>query len=212
MSIIKNFNKVLVLCPHTDDEFGCAGTIIKLIESGAEIHYFALSKCEESVPEGYPRNILFSECKNATKALGIKNENVKIGNYKVRYFYKYRQDILEEFVKINKSINPDLILLPSSFDVHQDHSVVYKEGLRAFKFSSILGYELPQNIISFSNAAFVPLSSNQIDIKIAAMSNYESQRTRSYSRKEFIRSLAVVRGAQCASEYAESFEVIRLML
>ena len=38
-----NFNEiknVLILAPHTDDgEFGCGGSIVKLIDSGAEVYY-----------------------------------------------------------------------------------------------------------------------------------------------------------------------------
>ena len=42
--------KILILAPHTDDgEFGCGGTIAKLIEAGAEVHYAAFSACEQSV-------------------------------------------------------------------------------------------------------------------------------------------------------------------
>ena len=212
MELNKIFKKVLVLCPHTDDEFGCAGSMLKLIEQGSEIHYFALSRCQESVPEGFGKNILYRECKKAVQAIGVKDENIKIGNYRVRYFHEHRQDILEEFVTINNELKPDLVLLPSSYDMHQDHNVVYKEGLRAFKFSSILGYELPQNITSSSNAAFISLTKGQIDKKNEVMSNYKSQSKRRYSRIEFIESLATVRGVQCASDYAESFEVIRLML
>ena len=212
MELNKIFKKVLVLCPHTDDEFGCAGSMLKLIEQGSEIHYFALSRCQESVPEGFGKNILYKKWKKAVQAIGVKDENIKIGNYRVRYFHEHRQDILEEFVTINNELKPDLVLLPSSYDMHQDHNVVYKEGLRAFKFSSILGYELPQNITSSSNAAFISLTKGQIDKKNEVMSNYKSQSKRRYSRIEFIESLATVRGVQCASDYAESFEVIRLML
>ena len=39
----------------------------------------------------------------------------------------------------------DLVVLPNSTDVHQDHQVINREGIRAFKHSSILGYELVWN-------------------------------------------------------------------
>jgi len=49
------FDKVLVLSPHTDDgELGAGGTIVKLVENGSEVTYFALSA---------PREILKSECR-----------------------------------------------------------------------------------------------------------------------------------------------------
>lgn len=70
---LEAFQKVLVLAPHTDDgELGCGGTIHRLIQLGKEVHYVAFSTCEESVPEGFPKDILTKEVKAATASLGIK--------------------------------------------------------------------------------------------------------------------------------------------
>lgn len=205
-------NKVLVICPHTDDEFGCAGTIYRMVQEGAEIKYIALSRCEASVPPSFPKDILEIECKKCTSVLGIKQELVTILNYPVRHFPQYRQDILELFVKINNEYQPDLVLLPSSYDTHQDHSTVYNEGFRAFKHSSLLGYELPQNLVFFSNSAFIKLSEECILKKLDAMSQYKSQDFRKYATADFIKGLAHVRGAQCNHTYAEAYEVIRIIV
>ena len=215
MTGLNIFNRgatVLVLAPHTDDEYGCAGTIFRLIESGAIVHYYALSRCEESVPEGLPRDVLVGECLKCTGLLGIPADNVQIGHFKVRYFPRDRQEILESLVKLNRELSPDLVLLPSACDTHQDHHTVSEEGFRAFKYSTILGYELPQNLISFNNSAFVSITEHQLERKIAAISEYKSQDFRSYSREEFIRGLAKVRGVQCNAAYAEAFEVVRLIV
>src|SRR5262245_43518381 len=108
------FKKVLVLAPHTDDgELGAGGTLSKLIESGAEVYYAAFSTAEQSVPEGFPRDILKTEVKNATRKLGIKPENVLIYNYEVRKLNYKRQEILEDLIQLRKKINPDLVLIPS---------------------------------------------------------------------------------------------------
>jgi LmbE family N-acetylglucosaminyl deacetylase len=204
--------RTLVLCPHTDDEFGCAGTIIRLLHANVEVRYLALSRCEESVPEGYPIDILEKECFACTQRLGIKKENVDIWKYPVRHFPAHRQDILEKFVKIKNKYNPDLVFLPASSDTHQDHNTVYIEGFRAFKHSSILGYELPQNLRSFENTAFIRLTQEEMNLKIEGLTLYQSQMFRSCSRPDFIRSLAMVRGAQCDAPFAEAFELIRLII
>ena len=39
---------------HTDDEFGCAGTVGRLTDAGAHVRYLALSDCAASVPAGFP--------------------------------------------------------------------------------------------------------------------------------------------------------------
>ena len=96
--------------------------------------------------------------------------------------------------------------------MHQDHKITYEEGFRAFKYSTLLGYELPQNINTFSHTAFIKLSEDQINKKIQAMSCYKSQKFRNYSRSDFIKGLAKVRGAQCNAKFAEAYEVIRLII
>lgn len=212
MPLIDAFSRALVLCAHTDDEFGCAGTVRRLVEAGAEVRYLALSACEASVPEGFPKDVLVHECRACTAALGIPEAHVEVGPFPVRYFPRDRQAILERLVALSRSYQPDLVLLPSSTDTHQDHAVVAAEGFRAFKRSTILGYELPQNLVTFENSAFVALSAETLDRKIAALAEYRSQGFRPYSTDAFLRGLATVRGVQCGAEYAEAFEVMRLIV
>jgi LmbE family N-acetylglucosaminyl deacetylase len=209
---LNHASTVLVLCAHTDDEFGCAGTIFQLIKENFTIKYVALSRCEESVPAPYPKDILEHECRKCTQILGIMPSNVDIWNYQVRHFPAHRQEILENFVQIKRDYNPDLVFLPSSYDTHQDHMTVYQEGFRAFKNSSILGYELPQNLTSFNNSAFIRLTEESINKKLEALSEYKSQTSRNYASECFIKGLASVRGVQCNAKYAEAYEVIRLIL
>lgn len=205
--------KILVLAPHTDDgEFGCGGTIVKYIQKGADVYYAAFSTAEESVPPPFPKNILEKEVKAATKQLGIVEDNLLIYKYKVRCFAQFRQEILEDLVKLNMDICPDLVFLPSINDLHQDHTTIAKEGFRAFKKTSILCYELPWNNMNFSVQSFVKLDDYQINQKIIALKCYESQMNKSYASEEFIRSLAITRGTQIGTKFAEIFEVVRWIL
>lgn len=209
---ITSFRKVLVLAPHTDDgELGAGGTIVKLIDSGAEVYYAAFSTAEESVPEGFPKDILKTEVKNATLKLGIQPERLLIYDYQVRKLNYVRQEILEELIRLRKQINPELVLLPSLNDIHQDHSTVAQEGLRAFKQRTILGYELIWNNLNFSTSCFVKLDNKHIKQKCEALKEYASQRHRDYTSEKFVYSLATARGVQIGNDYAEAFEVIRLI-
>lgn len=205
--------KILVLAPHTDDgEFGCGGSVARFIEDGEDVYYAAFSTAEESVPDPWPKDILKTEVKEATHRLGIPKENLIIFNFKVRELSYHRQEILEELVKIKRYIGPDMVFLPSSSDVHQDHSTISIEGIRAFKNTSILGYEIPWNNIEFKAEAFVLLSEENISTKLHSLDAYNSQKGRSYANEEFIRSLARTRGVQIGSRYAEAFEVIRWVM
>ena len=211
--MIGNCKNVLVLAPHTDDgELGLGGTINKLITEGKRVTYVAFSTAEESVPPGFPKDILKTEVRNATAKLGIKSENLIIYSYQVRKLNYVHQEILEELIKIRKREKYDLVFIPSLHDIHQDHTTIAQEGVRAFKNTTILGYELIWNNLSFDTQCFVRLQEDDIKAKIMALKEYHSQGKRDYLSDEFIYSLAKTRGVQVGSEYAEAFEVIRLFL
>ena len=211
--MITKFKNVLVLAPHTDDgELGAGGTIAKLIENNSNVFYAAFSTAETSVPEGFPKDILRTEVTNATKKLGIKNENLLIFNYEVRKLNYVRQEILEELIALKKKIDFDLILMPSLNDIHQDHTTIAQEGLRAFKNTTILGYELIWNNLSFNTTCFIKLEKKHIDAKVKALQEYKSQKERDYMKEEFIFSLAQTRGVQIGYKYAEAMEVVRWVI
>ncbi len=211
--MISNFKKVLVLAPHTDDgELGAGGTISRLIENNAEVFYVAFSTAEESVPAHLPKDILKTEVRAATKELGIKEENLIIYDYKVRNLNYRRQDILENLIALRASVKPDLVLMPSLHDIHQDHLTIAQEGLRAFKTTTIMGYELIWNNLTFNTTSFVSLEKKHVQQKYKALTMYNSQKGRDYISEDFIFSLAKARGVQIGKEYAESFEVVRWIL
>jgi len=205
-----NIRRILVLAPHTDDgEFGCGGSISKFIREGKDVYYVAFSTAEESVPDPWPKDILKTEVREATNRLGISQDHLIIYNYEVRKLNFVRQDILEELIKIRNDIKPDLIFLPSSNDLHQDHLTVSQEGIRAFKQSTMLGYEIPWNNITFHAETFISISTEDIDRKIDALDAYDSQKGKHYATADFIRSLARARGVQIGTQYAEAFDLIR---
>lgn len=213
MNIIGDHKTILVLAPHTDDgELGCGAAIMKLIEQGTDVFYVAFSICEESVPNAFPKNILEREVKKATSVLGIKKENLIIKKYPVRKFPQFRQEILEDLVKLAKQISPDLVFMPSSFDIHQDHATIFQEGRRAFKKTSLLGYEFMWNNFTFSSTCFIKVNEKHIQTKIKALDEYKSQNHRFYAKEKLINGLANYRGLQISEEYAEAFEVIRWII
>jgi len=213
MNFFKEKSNILVLAPHTDDgELGMGGTMNYLIEQGHKVVYAAFSTAEESVPDGFPKDILKTEVKKATEILGIKEENLFIYNYEVRKLSYVRQEILEELIKIRKNENFDLVFIPSLHDIHQDHTTIAQESVRAFKNTTLLGYELIWNNLTFNTQCFVKLQKRHVETKINALKEYKSQGSRDYLSPEFIYSLAKARGVQVGCEYAEAFEVVRLFL
>ncbi len=202
------FRRALVLAPHTDDgEFGCGGTIARLVEEKREVVYVAFSAAEKSVPKGFANDVLRKEVKQATAALGI--ERLEIGNFEVRDFPEHRQRLLDEMIRLREDVKPDVVFLPSKHDIHQDHATVHDEGLRAFKGATMLGYEVPWNNLVFETTAFVRLEDRHVAKKVAALKCYESQAGRSYADEESIRAQLRLRGTQAGCRWAETFQVVR---
>lgn len=204
---------ILVLAPHTDDgEFGCGATIAKYIANGARVIYAAFSAAEQSVLPHLPRNILQTEVKKATSTLGIARDDCIIFEFEVRRFPEFRQQILDSMIDLNQTYEPDLVFLPSIHDTHQDHQTIAQEGFRAFKKTTMLGYEVPWNNLDFKTSCFIEISEDHLERKIRALDCYQSQKHRTYANEEFIRSLAITRGVQIGKKHAETFEVVRWVI
>ena len=192
--------RVLVLAPHTDDaEFGAGATISKLLKQGAHVRVVAYSKCNNEALE--------HEFNASMDLLGVTDRAVL--DIPVRQFPAYRQELLDHMVQAQRLFHPDMVLLPNTDDVHQDHQAVAAEALRAFKTSTMLGYELPWNSYTFASTAFQVVSEDDVRRKVTAMQCYKSQSARPYASEHFIRSLATVRGTAISAQFAEAFQSIR---
>ena len=210
--MIEQWRRALVLAPHTDDgEFGCGGTMARLVEGGAEVRYVAFSIATRSLPEGFAPDTLAREVREATTELGIPAEHLTVHDFDVRTFPEHRQDILELLVAMWEDWHPDVVFQPSLHDVHQDHKTVAEEGLRAFKRTTILGYEIPWNNFDFSYQAYFALTAAHIETKVAALEKYASQHHRRYANGEYVRNLARTHGINVNLDYAEVFQVYRVI-
>ncbi len=132
-----NFEKVLILAPHPDDDvFGMGGTIKKMTTAGTEVTVAYFCDGAGGVPEGRPKSeeigisgrrdenlipLRKEEAQKSAKILGI-NETIfwgypdgklASGTSSVRAL----QDLIKRF-------KPDIIFLPSFLDNHGDHRVV----------------------------------------------------------------------------------------
>jgi LmbE family N-acetylglucosaminyl deacetylase len=204
--------RVLVLAPHTDDgEFGCGGTMARLVEEGSDVRYVAFSIATRSLPEGFPPDTLAGEVREATTELGIPAGNLTVHDFDVRTFPEHRQEILELLIGIWNDWQPDLVFQPSLHDVHQDHQTIAAEGLRAFKRTTILGYEIPWNNFDFAYQAYFALEERHVERKTAALAKYASQQHRRYANADYVWNLARTHGINVNREYAEVFQVYRVI-
>jgi N-acetylglucosamine malate deacetylase 1 len=210
--VTAGWKRALVLAPHTDDgEFGCGGTMARLVEEGAEVRYVAFSIATKSLPDGFAPDTLAQEVREATAGLGIPESQLTVHDFDVRTFPERRQDILELLIALWEEWPPDVVFQPSLHDVHQDHQVIAAEGLRAFKRTTILGYEIPWNNYDFAYQAYLALERRHIELKTSALAKYASQQHRRYSDPEYIWNIARTHGINVNREFAEVFEVYRVV-
>lgn len=197
---------VIAVAPHLDDvELGAGATIHRLARSNT-VYYVGLS-----MPPLVDREVLMNEFYASSRILGIDPSRVILRDYDPRNLFDSRSEILQLLYDLYKQLKPELVLLPNSQDIHQSHEVVFSEGRRAFKYTSILGYELPWNSIEFSMDLFITVEKVDIDAKIEAINAYRTQKHRQFFANDIVGDLARVRGKQVGHDYAECFEIVRLI-
>lgn len=199
---------ILVVAPHLDDvELGMGGTLNRICRSNPKsIHYLGLS-----LPPNVDKDNYMDEFWESNKNYNIPKENYIFKTFDPRDLFSNRLDILQLMYDLNKKISPDLVFIPNSQDVHQSHQAVHQEGVRVFKNSTILGYELPWNSIKMNMDVFITLDKEDVEAKQEAINSFKSQFNRTFFENNILSSLAEVRGKQVNKLYAECFELIRMV-
>ncbi|MHA1927393.1 MAG: PIG-L deacetylase family protein [Candidatus Thorarchaeota archaeon] len=203
-----NLENALVISAHTDDmELGAGGTVRQLIENGVKVKSLVFSDCRKSVDTSkFPIDVLFNECKAAAEHLGLSD--LTILQTPVRAFPEHRQEILDTIYNMKKKNNFDLVLSHWHGDLHQDHRIVAEETRRAFMKTNttVLAYEVPGNCPGFTPQVYVPISEEEVQLKIDMLQKYESQvARRGYFEIEAIKSLMGYQGNHIGAHYAEAF-------
>ena len=179
--------KVIVLSPHPEDgEIGCGGLVQRLKQNKSKFWYVCFTDAALSTKPPFKPQAQINEMHKSTKMIGFSKERIIMLNFPVRSFSDNRQKILDYMFKLNKKIKPDLVLCHSRHDTHQDHSTITTEAIRAFKKTSILGYELPWNHFDFKAGLYIQLSKKMVNKKCMALRSYKSRSHRPYLKKKKI--------------------------
>lgn len=195
---------ILAISPHTDDaELGCGGSLARMVAEGHSVEVLALGTGNAD------SGATVQEYRDSMNVLGISDFYTR--DYRCRKYHERRQDILDCFVAFDMQQELDIVFVPSTANVHQDHEVVTAEALRAFRSSSMLGYEMPWGDHKQAHFPFyITLGREELIKKCEAVACYKSQEVRGYTDKGFLYSLATVRGVQSGKGgFAEAFEVLK---
>jgi Uncharacterized proteins, LmbE homologs len=198
-------HRVLFLGAHPDDiELG-AGALIHRIAGSCELHCATLSENRKSSDlDG-----LLEQHRRSLTSLGVSPQNIRLERFETRRFFERRQEILDLFLSLKRELKPDIVFVHSPHDVHQDHNVMTSEALRAFRGTTLLGYEILRSSHGFVPELLVEVSSENVEGKISALTMYEVYRDKSYFKPDIVRASMLRNGELSELPFAEGFELLR---
>ncbi|HQN44550.1 MAG TPA: PIG-L family deacetylase, partial [Anaerolineaceae bacterium] len=130
--------RVCFIGAHPDDiEIG-AGALIAQIASKTELLCVTLSDNQKNPA----LKNLVEEHYRSMDVLGVQREKVVLGQFETRRFPHARQEILEYLIDLNRQFRPDIVFVHTKADIHQDHGTVTEEALRAFRGTTVLGFDV----------------------------------------------------------------------
>lgn len=218
--------RVLVVAAHSDDEaLGCAGTIAKHIAAGDAVYVLFMTDGVGSrhvqANEAVERKTSAQKAAKLLRVTSMRNFNFpdnKMDSVPLL-------DIVHAIEKVITELQPGIIYTHHIGDLNIDHQVAHKAVLTAcrpqpdFCVKAIYAFEVLSStewqspgIDDFVPNYFVDIS-KFIETKIEVLKVYEREmREPPHSRSiENAVRLNQLRGASVGLEYAESFQIIRLL-
>lgn len=199
--------RVLFIGAHPDDiEIGC-GALISHIVGQTDILCVTLSDNQKN-----PALLnLVDEHYRSMELLGVPKDKIILGTFETRRFPHQRQEILEYILKLRHDFEPDIVFVHTKADIHQDHVTVTDEALRAFRGTTVLGYDVIRSSYGFFPSFLVEVNEDDVNKKIKALAEYKTYQARYYFGAEVTRATLVRFGAICERPYAEGFDTIRVV-
>lgn len=214
------FNKaknILAVGAHADDiEIGCGGTVALHVKNNDNVYMLIMT---EPYYEDYTGRVLRSkeegkiEADNAAKVLGVK-KLIDLG-FKEKSV-PYSVESVEAINKIVDKYEIEFVYTHWLHDTHQDHMRTAQSVISACRLvPSILMYEpsypAGRSYLGFRNQYYLDVSST-FKQKMDALKEHKSQMKKfGENYLEMITSRARHRGYEIQCEYAECFEVLRLL-
>jgi LmbE family N-acetylglucosaminyl deacetylase len=200
-------HRVLCIGAHPDDiELGC-GALIAHILPKSEVMCVTLSDNQKNplltnLPAEHYRSMA---------VLGVPEKNVILGQFETRRFPELRQEILEYMIHINHTFQPEIVLVHTKADIHQDHGTITEEALRAFRGTTVLGYDVLRSSYGFFPNFLVEVTEQDVDCKIAALREYKTYENKYYFDPNIQRATMIRHGALAERPFAEGFDILRVV-
>lgn len=199
--------KVCFIGAHPDDiEIG-AGALIAHISPRTEVFCLTLSDNQKN-PD--LKNVK-TECRRSMKVLGVADDHAIIGRFETRRFPEQRQEILEYLIQFNQTQKPDIVFTHTRADIHQDHAAVTEEVLRAFRGTSVFGFDVIRSSYGFFPNFLVEVCQEDVDLKLKALAEYETYQNKYYFDPEATKAILLRNGIIAQRPFAEGFETLRII-
>jgi LmbE family N-acetylglucosaminyl deacetylase len=199
--------RICFIGAHPDDiEIGC-GALIAHIADKTSVKCVTLSDNQKNPAL---KNVI-TEHHNSMQILGVAPDNIVVKEFETRRFPYFRQEILEYLISLNHDYHPDVVFVHTKADIHQDHATVTEEALRAFRGTTVLGFDVIRSSYGFFPNFLVEVNQADVDKKIAALSAYHTYDSKYYFEPEVTRATLIRHGALAERKYAEGFDILRVI-
>lgn len=199
--------KVCFIGAHPDDiELGC-GAFMSNINGKAEILCVTLSDNQKNPAHSH----LVDEHYRSMAILGVGRDHIKLGTFVTRRFPELRQEILEYLYQLNHDYQPDIVITHTQADIHQDHQQTTEEVLRAFRGTTVLGFDALRSSYGFFPHFLVEVTAEDVEKKIRALAEYSTYHDKYYFDDAVLRATLVRHGALAERPFAEGFDILRIV-
>lgn len=203
-----DLTNVLVLVPHRDDEcLGLGGTLPQCYD--LHMHYFNTTHPnvhQDQYDDEAEAVRDYLECSVSYTSYPDVN---RLAEYPIDYY-------ITEIEHWINALRPHTVFVPFP-SYNQDHKVVYNAAITALRVHdlnwfvpNVYLYEQPEThtpaYTEFNPQAFVRID---IEEKLYMYRLYQSQ-VRGHRSLEHVEALARMRGMQFHTDYAESFQIVRI--
>jgi N-acetylglucosamine malate deacetylase 1 len=199
--------RLLFVGAHPDDiELGC-GAFLHRARQHSQVLCVTLSDNQKNPA----LTRVVDEHHQSMAVLGVPKEQARVGQFATREFPVARQEILEYLLALRREFQPQIVFVHSRQDIHQDHNVVTEEALRAYRGTTVLGFDVVRSSYGFFPHFLAEVSAEDVEKKIEALDCYRTYRDRYYFDAGLLRATMMRHGALAEREFAEGFDILRIV-
>lgn len=201
---------IVCLGAHVDDiEIGAGGTIAHLSTDYPDASF-------EFVVATAP-GVRADEALDSARALLGERVTVHLGDFDDGFVPYHDPSAVKRFFRSAcGAVDPDLVIAPSTSDLHQDHRFVAETAHQLFRSQTILEYEILKYDGDLGRPSiYVPLSSSEAQEKFDHLAqHFASQHLKPWYNSEAFASLMRIRAIECHAPggYAEAFHARRVVI